>query len=394
MKVFWDPDCLLHDPPYEILSGDKLPYFESPARLQLVKKALERNPLLFECEVVSFESSSHGRDITRYIELVHSREYLSYLSNAYDEWVRSGASTVAVLPETFPHPKLLPAPTQTDVGSLSPFAQAGYYCFDLSCPITKTTYSSAIASVGVALSAARELAAASGPHGPQTGVFALCRPPGHHAGTSLCGGYCFFNNVAVAARFLQSLSSARAERHRIAILDIDYHHGNGSKSLPLALRFSLQVKHTDSRIAQEIFYSDPSVLYSSLHAVDDYPYFTGAVTEKGVGEGMNANFNYPLPRGTEDSDYCAALLEATENIRKFDPGYLLVSVGVDTFSNDPQGDFKLSHSCYTAIGEIIADLGKPTLFVMEGGYHMETLGENFRAVLEEFQERSRGKTSD
>ncbi|KAI0249508.1 hypothetical protein BJV78DRAFT_663335 [Lactifluus subvellereus] len=211
-----------------------------------------------------------------------------------------------------------------------------------------------------------ELAAASGPYGPKTGVFALCRPPGHHAGTSLCGGYCFINNVAVAARFLQSLSPGPVERLPIAILDIDYHHGNGT---------------------QEIFYSDPSILYVSLHAEGDYPYFTGALTENGMGDGVNTNFNYPLPRGTQDSNYCTALLKAVENIRGFDPAYLLLSLGVDTFVDDPISDFKLSHSCYSFIGQAIADLGKPTLFVMEGGYHMETLGMNVRAVLQGFEER-------
>ncbi|KAI0005557.1 Arginase/deacetylase [Russula compacta] len=345
MKVFWDPDCLMHNPPYEILSGDKLPCFESPARLQLIKEALEEHPSLFNFQ--SGSVSSQDMDITRYVEMVHSRGYLSYLSNAYDNWVRSGGNTDAVLPEAFPHPKLLPGPSQTQINSLSPIAQAGYYCFDLSSPITKSTYSSVIASVGVALSAAQELATTSGPHGLETGVFALCRPPGHHAGSSICGGYCFVNNVAVAARFLQSLNPGAGERLRIAILDIDYHHGNGSKS-------------------QEIFYSDPSVLYVSLHAENDYPYFTGAVTEKGIDEGVDTNFNYPLPQGIQDGDYCATLQKATENIRSFDPGYLLLSLGVDTFADDPISNFKLSHSCYTIIGQVIADLRKPTLFVMEG----------------------------
>ena len=141
MKVFWDPDCLLHNPPYEIISGDKIPYIESPARLQLIKKALEECPSLF-----SFESAnSSSLDVTRCVEMVHSREYLNYLSHAYDNWVRTGGSAVitahlrptmslltisiqlqeAVLPETFPHPKLLPGPSLTRVDSLSPIAQAG-----------------------------------------------------------------------------------------------------------------------------------------------------------------------------------------------------------------------------------------------------------------------------
>ncbi|KAH9176854.1 Arginase/deacetylase [Lactarius sanguifluus] len=330
MKVFWDPICLLHDPPYEILSGDKVPYFESPARLQVIKKELEEYPSLFQLELI--DSSSGGSiDIIGNVETVHGRGYLNYLRNAYDEWVRDGGSAVppsddrfsgfrltpycqdAVLPETFPHQKLVPGLSQSHVDSLSPIAKAGYYCFDLSCPITKVTYSSAIASVNVALSAARELAVTSGSYGPKVGVFALClpysRPPGHHAGTSLSGGYCFINNVAVAARFLQGFDQRPTDKPSVAILDVDYHHGNGT---------------------QEIFYSDPSVLYVSLHAEDDYPYFTGSTTEKGIDDGVGANINYPLPRGTQDSEYCAALSNAVEDIKKFDPGYLLLSLGVDS----------------------------------------------------------------
>ncbi|KAH9043658.1 Arginase/deacetylase [Lactarius pseudohatsudake] len=362
MKVFWDPICLLHDPPYEFLSGDKVPYFESPARLQVIKKELEEHPSLFQLELT--DSSSGSIDIIGHVETVHVRGYLNYLRNAYDEWVRDGGSADAVLPDTFPHQKLVPGLSQSHVDSLSPVAKAGYYCFDLSSPITKVTYSSAIASVNVALSAARELVITSGSCGPKVGMFALCRPPGHHAGTSLSGGYCFVNNVAVAARFLQGFNQRPTDKPSVAILDVDYHHGNGT---------------------QEIFYSDPSVLYVSLHAEDDYPYFTGSTTEKGIDDGVDANINYPLPRGTQDSEYCAALSNAVEDIKKFDPRYLLlrsfvfsyrglnlrliehlISLGVDTFVDDPISDFKLSPSCYTHIGRIVADLEKPTLFVMEG----------------------------
>ncbi|KAH9056931.1 Arginase/deacetylase [Lactarius vividus] len=366
MKVFWDPICLLHDPPYEILSGNKVPYFESPARLQVIKKELEEHPSLFQLELT--DSSSGGIDITGHVETVHGRGYLNYLRNAYDEWVRDGGSAVPLSDNIFSGHRLTPPSgrAKVHVDSLSPVAKAGYYCFDLS-----LTYSSAIASVNCR----------------NVGVFALCRPPGHHAGTSLSGGYCFINNVAVAAQFLQGFNQRPTDKPSVAILDVDYHHGNGT---------------------QEIFYSDPSVLYVSLHAEDDYPYFTGSTTEKGINDGVGTNINYPLPRGTQDSDYCAALSNAVEEIKKFDPGYLLlrffvflyrglnlslrliehlISLGVDTFIDDPIGDFKLSPSCYTRIGQIVADLGKPTLFVMEGGYHIEMIGKNVRAVLQGFEEQ-------
>jgi len=117
--------------------------------------------------------------------------------------------------------------------------------------------------------------------------------------------------------------------------------------------------------------------------------FTGSTTEKGIDNGVNTNINYPLPRGTQDSDYCAALSNAFRDIKRFDPGFLLLSLGVDTFADDPISDFKLSHSCYTQIGRVVADLGKATLFVMEGGYHMETIRKNVRAVLQGFEEQCR-----
>ncbi|KAI0271442.1 hypothetical protein BC834DRAFT_442814 [Gloeopeniophorella convolvens] len=366
IKVFWHPDCLLHDPPYEILSGDKVPYFESPTRLTLVKEELERYPSLFAFELANWTARGLPDVTHKFIRMVHSDGYLDYLKSAYDKWVEDGGSTDAVLPESFPHVNLLRGLDSTQIQALSPIAKAGLYCFDLSCPITKDTYSSVIASAGVAMTAAQELIDVSSSSDAKmiAAVFALCRPPGHHAGTSLCGGYCFVNNVAVAARFLQHANPGH-QNPRVAILDIDYHHGNGT---------------------QEIFYSDPSVLYASLHAHDDYPYFTGAKTEKGSGEGSGTNFNFPLPRGTGDSVYCDTLVDATDVVRTFDPEYLLVSLGVDTYVDDPISDFRLSHACYSEVGRIIARLEKPTLFLMEGGYHMETIGKNVCAVLRGFTE--------
>jgi len=215
-----------------------------------------------------------------------------------------------------------------------------------------------LSSVRVALSAAKELLS------HQVPAFALTRPPGHHAGSALSGGYCYLNNVAIAARYLQrhAISNGHGAT-KIGILDIDYHHGNGT---------------------QDIFYSDPSVLYTSLHAVDDFPYFTGSRTETGCGHGEGYNMNIPLPRGTMDSEYCAALELVVAAIRKFDPQYLIVSLGVDTYMDDPISDFKLTVTGYVNIGKMISGLRIPTLFVMEGGYHLETIGDNVFSVLQGF----------
>jgi len=213
-----------------------------------------------------------------------------------------------------------------------------------------------LASARVSLSAAKELLRSG------ESVFALSRPPGHHAGTSISGGYCYFNNVAIAARYLQRESEG-STCPKIAILDVDYHHGNGT---------------------QEIFYSDSSVTYVSLHAELDYPYFTGSREERGDGPGEGFNHNFPLPFGTDDGAYCGELRKGAKVIEEFDPAYLIVSMGFDTFESDPIGGFKLTTTCYAEIGRIIRGLSKPTLFVLGGGYDLDNIGKNVRTLLEGF----------
>ncbi|KAI0352281.1 Arginase/deacetylase [Trametes cingulata] len=335
MKVYHDADCLLHDPPHEILSGRLVPYLESPSRVQCIKDALAK------AESFQFKPSETEWpwDIVDYVRMVHAEDYVNHVKCIYDEWVAAGGDESAVFPETFLHRELS---TGRAVGAsnLSPIAKAGVYCFDLSCPITSDTYRAAIASARVTLSAARSL---TDTHSNEDrGVFALARPPGHHAQDAICGGYCFFNNVAIAAKYLLEHHSCGA----VAILDVDYHHGNGT---------------------QQIFYDDPRVLYVSLHAEGDYPYFTGSADERGAGAGLGYNHNFPIPpeKGT-DEVYCETLQQAADVIKKHDITYLIISLGVDTYQEDPICDFRLTQRCYTRIGQIIASVGKPTLFVMEG----------------------------
>ncbi|RDX50512.1 Arginase/deacetylase [Lentinus brumalis] len=332
MRVYWDPTCLSHDPPHEILSGRLVPYLESPDRVRRIKQSLEEDDTF---QIISADDD--WPDINVHILAVHSHDYLQYLETIYEEWVAVGGDKTAVFPETFRHRQLQ--------NSLSPeFSNSserkGNYCFDLSCP-TSDTYRAAIASVKVTLCAARALA--GGDSKPSNGIFALARPPGHHAQESLCGGYCFFNNAAIAARYLLQQFSTR----RVAILDVDYHHGNGT---------------------QQIFYSNSEVLYVSLHAEGDYPYFTGAADERGSGDGAGYNHNFPLPAGsTTDDLYCDTLQKATDVIGiHSDIDFLVVSLGVDTYSEDPICEFLLTQGCYPRIGRIIASLAIPTLFVMEG----------------------------
>ncbi|KAH9948202.1 hypothetical protein B0H21DRAFT_876236 [Amylocystis lapponica] len=327
MKVFYNPDCLLHNPPHEILSGKLVPYLESPDRLTRIKHVLESKGF----QVLQPIDRSDPKWPLEHVFKVHDPDYIRYLETIYEQWVEESA----VLPETFLHPKLSPS-IPRDTSALSSIARAGLHCFDLSSPITSETYRSVLASVSVTLSAAEELMLRM-----PDGIFALARPPGHHAGTSIYGGYCFLNNAAIAARFLQSATPATT----VAILDIDYHHGNGT---------------------QQIFYADPSVLYVSLHADGDYPYFTGAATERGSGAGRGPR-SISLSRNTHHrrNVLCRARggRPARACVRPHIPG---LSLGVDTYAEDPICEFRLTQECYARMGALVAGIARPTLFVMEG----------------------------
>ncbi|CAE6517826.1 unnamed protein product [Rhizoctonia solani] len=383
MKLFYSDKCTLHNPSFEILSGNAVPYLESPGRMTAIishLSQLQEHDESWSWEDVDINASSE--DLLEAVKQVHQPEYVEYLQNAYGVWVRDGGSKDAVMPETFPHPGLLASSKSKAMYAkdLSPLAKAGLYCFDLSCPITADTFGSALAAVRVVLSALQYLMSESSIQS-RPGVFALTfvprlplvpvvwpdywaayrRPPGHHAGPAVCGGYCFFNNIAVAAKCLQS----RVPNAKIAILDIDYHHGNGT---------------------QDVFYQDPSVLYVSLHAEGDYPYFTGTAGETGDGPGVGFNLNIPLPQHTTgNAEYLAALRRGLDKILPFGPQWLLVSLGVDTYKDDPLCHFKLTTECYREIGQEIGSLNLPTLFAMEGGYHIDTLGANVGGVLSGFK---------
>jgi acetoin utilization deacetylase AcuC-like enzyme len=191
-------------------------------------------------------------------------------------------------------------------------------------------------------------------------AFALCRPPGHHATTDMYGGYCFLNNAAIAAQMFLDQGAKR-----IAILDVDFHHGNGT---------------------QDIFYRRKDVLFVSLHGQpeDAFPYFLGYRDERGEGDGEGFNLNYPLPPGTGYGKWGPALADGLKQIRKYGPDALVVSLGVDTFKDDPISFFKLKSDDFARYGERIAGLHLPTLFVMEGGYAIDAIGINTVNVLEGF----------
>ena len=265
----------------------------------------------------------------------------------------------------------------------------GLHCFDPQTPLQPGTWTAALAAAGCALSGADLLlgSADTGPPeagppltgGGETAVYALCRPPGHHAGRDFFGGYCYLNNAALAARRLAGRSGAsgpvlgagigpsssgrRRSGSRVAVLDLDFHHGNGT---------------------QEIFYRDPTVLYVSLHADPNeaYPYFAGYPEETGEGPGLGANRNFPLPQRCDERRYRETLAEALEVVRAFAPGYLVVSLGTDILSQDPVGGMGMSVQGFGRLGEEVRGLGLPTLVVQEGGYAVEAIGECVGAFLE------------
>ncbi|TPX67073.1 hypothetical protein SpCBS45565_g04043 [Spizellomyces sp. 'palustris'] len=224
--------------------------------------------------------------------------------------------------------------------------------------IAEGTFQAAYEAAQVALTGA-ELLIEEKAHG----IFALCRPPGcHHAQRDLCGGYCFFNNAAIAVRHLIDVLKVG----KVAIIDIDYHHGNGT---------------------QEIFYKHSNPLYVSLHGALDYPFYWGAEDEVGEDEGAGFNVNVPLRLGTQDEEYIEALQTIIDNrVKEYNPQIVVVSLGVDTYANDPIGGFFLTTPAYIQIGRALASLRCPTLFVLEGGYAVTEIGDNVANVLQGFED--------
>jgi acetoin utilization deacetylase AcuC-like enzyme len=285
------------------------------------------------------------------IRAVHSDAYLAYLEHAYQRWVDEGGTRVGVLPDTFAARGMPGHPT-------SARGLPGYYAFDLCAPIVAGTYQAACAAANVALTGALLL------HEGQRLVYALCRPPGHHAGVEMYGGYCFLNNAAIAAEYLLR---TRARAPRVAILDIDFHHGNGT---------------------QQVFYTRQDVLFVSIHAHPkrQYPYFTGYTDERGAEAGLGYTLNIPLAANITDQQYLVALGAALAAIRDFAPSYLVLAAGFDTFGDDPIGDFALTSAIYPLVGQRVAALGLPTLVVQEGGYALEALGTNVVGLLAGFEQ--------
>ena len=278
------------------------------------------------------------------IAAVHSPEYLKFLEGAYARWRRIEGASPAVTPNVH-------APRRGGAYPASVVAQAGYHMADLACPVSAETWESALWSAWSAIHAADLVR-----HGERA-AYALSRPPGHHASHDLAGGFCYLNNTAIAAQRLRETYA------RVAILDVDLHHGNGT---------------------QEIFYARKDVLTVSLHAdpMRFYPFFWGHAHERGEGDGLGFNLNLPLPRGTKDDVFLANLDIALATVKAFAPDALVIALGLDSFEGDPIAGLGISTKGFAAIGEKIAEAIKaPTVIVQEGGYPCEELGGNLTAFL-------------
>lgn len=324
-----------HDPPHEFLEGRLIPYSESPARARIILEALQQAGIGPVVEPGDFGLAP--------ILAVHSAEYVEHMGTIYPRWCAVGGAPEAALPDVMPtRPYARRSP--------SPLAEVGYFAFDISAPIVAGTYEAALASAYCALTGAELLRQG------ERYAYALCRPPGHHAGRDTMGGFCYFNNAAVAAEQLVRQIA------RVAILDTDAHHGNGT---------------------QAIFYERDDVLTISIHGSPEweYPYFTGFADEQGHGPGKGYNINYPLERGVDDRRFLEVLDDALEQVTGFNPAALVLAAGFDTFAGDPLGKFELSAACYPEIGRRIAALGLPTLVVQEGGYTVAALGQNVVGLL-------------
>ncbi len=343
MQVYYSNTHALHNPPFELFDGgQRTPYLESPERMERILSVLQA-----QAWIEMLEPEDFGLDP---ILAVHDAEYVDFLRTAYDEWtqVKTDYEKTTLLPATFP-------PRGCSHRPKSVLGRAGYHMFDLSAPIMEGTYQAALGSACCALSGAKALA------GGERSAFALCRPPGHHAGKSFCGGYCYLNNAAIAAQWLSAIG-------KVAILDVDYHAGNGT---------------------QDIFYARGDMLTISIHADPDveYPAFCGYADETGTGAGSGWHRNFPLPTGTDDARYLSTLDEALGLIWSFAPAYLVVSAGMDLYAGDPLGTFQVTREGIKEIGKRVSALGLPTLIVMEGGYNNAALGENITALLEQFSQK-------
>jgi acetoin utilization deacetylase AcuC-like enzyme len=339
MKVIFSETQKDHRPRHFLSSGAPEPNPEVPERADRLIAAAVLSGLELE------PPDDYGIGP---ISAVHTSEYIQFLQHIHTRWSRVSGASEEVMPNVHPVGREGAYPA-------SAVGQVGWHVYDHSCPIAASTWESARWSANSAVHAARELIDGA------EACYALARPPGHHASKDLAGGFCYLNNTAIGAEFL------RSSFDRVAILDVDVHHGNGTQS---------------------IFYHRQDVLTVSIHAdpVRFYPFFWGHASERGTGAGVGSNLNIPLPRGTGDEAYLQALNRALVRITAFAPGALVIALGLDAFEGDPFRGFAVTTGGFGRIAERIAAMRLPTLIVQEGGYLCDELGDNLESFLRHFTE--------
>ena len=337
MQVVYSDAHLGHDPQLYFRGGTFHDHPEKPERAERIVTALR----------------AAGHDILPPVEhgaapraAIHTPEYLGFLETIHERWTASGQGADEVIPNIHPGRNMAGRPTGV-------LGQVGWHTADLSSPIGAGTWRAACASADIALTATG-LVLDGAPH-----AYALSRPPGHHAFADSTGGFCFLNNIAIAAQH------ATGRGRRPAIVDIDVHHGNGT---------------------QGIFWRRADVLTVSLHCdpADFYPFFAGYGAERGEGPGAGYNANFPLPPGTGDNAFLDALGEALDAVRRFAPDILFVALGLDAYENDPFAGFRISTPGFARIARALGETGLPTVLVQEGGYNREDLPKNITSFLDGF----------
>ena len=337
MITVFDEAQRAHDPQFFLSSGAAQPCPEKPARVDALLGAVRA----LGGPVVQAPDSGLAP-----ILRVHPQRYVTFLQTIHSRWSRIPGASAEVIPNIHPA-------NRTDGYPLSAVGQAGFHQTDTSCPISAETWGAAYASAQTAIHGADLV------HQGERAVYALCRPPGHHAFAELAGGFCYLNNSAIAA---QRLTDAG---RRVAILDVDLHHGNGT---------------------QGIFYDRADVLTVSIHAHPEryYPFFWGYPEERGAGAGLGANLNLCLERGTGDEGFMAALDKGMQAVADFGADTLVLALGLDAFEGDPFAGLAVTTPGFGRIGRAVAAMGLPTLIVQEGGYLCPELGQNLEAVLSGF----------
>jgi len=338
MKCIYSPAQKKHYPESFLVNGERQPNPETPQRVDLLLAGAQA------AGMTVVEPADYG---TEAIARVHSPEYLTFLAKAYARWERIPGAAKEITPNIHPIHRDLTYPA-------SVVAQAGFHMLDASAPVTAETWESAIASAHSAIHAAETVLAG------EDAAYALCRPPGHHAGADYAAGFCYLNNSAIAAEHL------RQKYAKVAILDVDLHHGNGT---------------------QDIFYARNDVLTISLHAdpVRFYPFFWGSANETGKGDGAGYNLNIPLPRGTRDDDFLTGLETALDRIEEFAPDAVVIALGLDAYEGDPIAGLAISTEGFGTIGHAIAQRIKaPMVLVQEGGYPCAELGDNLAQFMAGF----------